>query len=123
MKYLLSVSLTVSFFFVQQLVVTDTKVEIPDLEMGAMYNFFVVSRNRHGTSLPSSVLVINVTHTGMQLSAHTVKYTCSMLQSMKSFLLLHKLTAEGPPLWSNGRSSWLQIRRPGFDSRHYQNKK
>jgi hypothetical protein len=26
----------------------------------------------------------------------------------------------GPPLWSNGQSSWLQIRRPGFDSRHYQ---
>jgi hypothetical protein len=28
-----------------------------------------------------------------------------------------------PPLWSSGQSSWLQIRRPGFDSRHYQNKK
>jgi hypothetical protein len=28
-----------------------------------------------------------------------------------------------PPLWSNGQSSWLQIRRPGFDSRHYQKKK
>jgi hypothetical protein len=26
----------------------------------------------------------------------------------------------GPPLWSSGESSWLQIRRPGFDSRHYQ---
>jgi hypothetical protein len=26
----------------------------------------------------------------------------------------------GPPLWSSGQSSWLQIRRPGFDSRHYQ---
>jgi hypothetical protein len=22
----------------------------------------------------------------------------------------------GPPLWSSGQSSWLQIRRPGFDS-------
>jgi hypothetical protein len=28
-----------------------------------------------------------------------------------------------PPLWSSGLSSWLQIRRPGFDSRHYQEKK
>jgi ribosomal protein L37E len=28
-----------------------------------------------------------------------------------------------PPLWSSGQSSWLQIRRPGFDSRHYQQKK
>jgi hypothetical protein len=26
-------------------------------------------------------------------------------------------------LWSSGQSSWLQIRRPGFDSRHYQKKK
>jgi hypothetical protein len=25
-----------------------------------------------------------------------------------------------PPLWSSGQSSWLQIRRPEFDSRHYQ---
>jgi hypothetical protein len=24
-----------------------------------------------------------------------------------------------PPLWSSGQSSWLQIRRRGFDSRHY----
>jgi hypothetical protein len=28
-----------------------------------------------------------------------------------------------PPLCSSGQSSWLQIRRPGFDSRHYQEKK
>jgi hypothetical protein len=28
-----------------------------------------------------------------------------------------------PPLWSSGRSSWPQIRRTGFDSRHYQGKK
>ncbi|XP_069682867.1 Ig-like and fibronectin type-III domain-containing protein 1 isoform X2 [Periplaneta americana] len=46
-----------------QINVTDTRVEIADLEQGAMYNFFVVSHNMHGTSLPSSVLRINVTHT------------------------------------------------------------
>jgi hypothetical protein len=28
-----------------------------------------------------------------------------------------------PPLWSSGLSSWLQIRRPGFDSQQYQKKK
>jgi hypothetical protein len=28
-----------------------------------------------------------------------------------------------PPLWSSGQSSWLQIRRPGFECRHYQKKK
>jgi hypothetical protein len=27
-----------------------------------------------------------------------------------------------PPLWSSGQSSWLQIRLPGFDSRHYKKK-
>jgi hypothetical protein len=32
-------------------------------------------------------------------------------------------TITGPPLWSSGQSSWLQIRRPGFDSQHYQKKK
>jgi hypothetical protein len=26
----------------------------------------------------------------------------------------------GPPLWSSGRSSWLQIQMPGFDSWRYQ---
>jgi hypothetical protein len=31
--------------------------------------------------------------------------------------------ADRPPLWSSGQSSWLQIRRPGFDSRYYQKKK
>jgi ribosomal protein L37E len=30
---------------------------------------------------------------------------------------------ERSPLWSISQSSWLQIRRPGFDSRHYQGKK
>lgn len=52
----------------QQLIVNDTKVEISDLETGTMYNFFVLSSNIHGTSLPSSVLIINITHTGMLLA-------------------------------------------------------
>jgi hypothetical protein len=25
-----------------------------------------------------------------------------------------------PPMWSSGHSSWLQVQRTGFDSRHYQ---
>jgi hypothetical protein len=28
-----------------------------------------------------------------------------------------------PPLWSSGQSSWLRIRRPGFDSRALPEKK
>jgi hypothetical protein len=34
-----------------------------------------------------------------------------------------KLVNFRPLLWSSGQSSWLQIRRPGFDSLHYQEKK
>jgi hypothetical protein len=33
-----------------------------------------------------------------------------------------KFSVERPPLWSSGQSSWLQNRRSGFDSRHYQEK-
>jgi hypothetical protein len=34
--------------------------------------------------------------------------------SLSSYLFL------GPPLWSSGQSSWLQIQRSGLDSRRYQ---
>jgi hypothetical protein len=33
------------------------------------------------------------------------------------------MDVNGPPLWSSGQSSWLQIRRPGVPSQHYQKKK
>jgi hypothetical protein len=36
------------------------------------------------------------------------------------FFPLHR--RDQPPLWSSGQSSWLQIRKPGFDSRHYHKK-
>jgi hypothetical protein len=39
------------------------------------------------------------------------------------FTTFAKIFYSWPPLWSSGQSSWLQIRRPGFDSRHYQKKK
>jgi hypothetical protein len=40
----------------------------------------------------------------------------------KEIKLEELITVLWPPLWSGGQSSWLQIRRPGFDSRHYQKK-
>jgi hypothetical protein len=46
--------------------------------------------------------------------------TCSYI--VRYFMLSARCNV-GPPLWSSGQSSWLQIRRPGFDSRHYQKKK
>jgi hypothetical protein len=51
----------------------------------------------------------------------------SLLLSAKHLLsvrhsILSSVVSLWPPLWSSGQSSWLQIRRPGFDSRHYQKK-
>jgi hypothetical protein len=36
--------------------------------------------------------------------------------------ILQVSTMRRPPLWPGGQSSGLQIRRPGFDSRHYEEK-
>jgi hypothetical protein len=44
----------------------------------------------------------------------------SVSGSRWEFYLDEFVRIRGPPLWSSGQSSWLQIRRPGFDSRHYQ---
>jgi hypothetical protein len=53
-------------------------------------------------------------------------YSNIILRPMPKIWVVSKYTSlsmNWPPLWSSGQSSWLQIRRPGFDSRHYQNKK
>uniref|UniRef100_A0A0K8SXU6 Ig-like and fibronectin type-III domain-containing protein C25G4.10 n=1 Tax=Lygus hesperus TaxID=30085 RepID=A0A0K8SXU6_LYGHE len=44
---------------------TDTTITLRDLEPHALYKIFVVSRNEHGTSLPSSILLINITKTDL----------------------------------------------------------
>jgi hypothetical protein len=46
---------------------------------------------------------------------------CNAIQAA-SQLVLFRASGSWPPLWSSGQSSWIQIRRPGFDSRHYQKK-
>jgi hypothetical protein len=48
-----------------------------------------------------------------------INYSSELLKYLK--LLINRKI--GPPLWSSGQCSWLQIRRLGFDSRHYQTKK
>jgi hypothetical protein len=45
---------------------------------------------------------------------------CGMRIHTKAKYISQVLVYVRPPLWSSGQSSWLQIRRPGFDSRHYQ---
>lgn len=48
-----------------QTVTTNTNEVLKGLETGKLYNIFVVSRNEHGTSLPSSILLINVSTTDL----------------------------------------------------------
>jgi hypothetical protein len=56
--------------------------------------------------------------------ATILPYERSWDQKPKSLCLLdYCFTWDGPPLCSSGQSTWLQIRRPWFDSRHYQKKK
>ncbi|XP_044737933.1 Ig-like and fibronectin type-III domain-containing protein 1 isoform X2 [Chrysoperla carnea] len=49
----------------QQINTTDTQITIHNLDKTALYHLFVVSQNDHGTSLPSSILVINITKMGI----------------------------------------------------------
>jgi hypothetical protein len=37
----------------------------------------------------------------------------------KIVVILYLLVLGGPPLWSSGQSSWLQIQRSEFDSQRY----
>jgi hypothetical protein len=45
------------------------------------------------------------------------------MKKYSKMIMIKMILNERPPLWSSGQSSWLQIRRTGFDSRHYQKKK
>jgi hypothetical protein len=52
------------------------------------------------------------------------EWTC-LINTRNCFLIAVSLqsvlnTCNKIPLWSSGQSSWLQIQRPEFDSRHYQ---
>jgi hypothetical protein len=40
----------------------------------------------------------------------------------RTFCYMIRLQSKMAIKWSSGQSSWLQIQRPGFDSRHYQKK-
>jgi hypothetical protein len=42
------------------------------------------------------------------------------LYSSRIIIIIIIIIKDGPPLWSNGQSSWLQIQRLAFDSRRYQ---
>jgi len=58
-------------FRVQQVEVTENSLQLKKLETGKLYKVFVVSKNVHGTSLPSSILLLNVTETGKTIILDT----------------------------------------------------
>ncbi|XP_060866861.1 Ig-like and fibronectin type-III domain-containing protein 1 [Metopolophium dirhodum] len=49
----------------QQMEVNENSVVLIKLETGKLYKVFVVSKNIHGTSLPSSILLLNITETDL----------------------------------------------------------
>jgi hypothetical protein len=64
-----------NFFYAQQVEVTENSVFLKKLETGKLYKVFVVSKNTHGTSLPSSILLLNITDTGMiNISIYFITY-------------------------------------------------
>jgi hypothetical protein len=56
-----------------------------------------------------------------QICAENTWSICDQYFSSPLNLHLYSvILAKGPPLWSSGQSSWLQIHSSGFDSRRYQ---
>jgi hypothetical protein len=82
---------------------TEERVNIPDLK------------------LPRNVIYPVVCCLCSRVRKHGIKLI-SRLHLLTTDIYFYMLLNR-PPLWSSSQSSWLQIRRPGFDSRHYQEKK
>jgi hypothetical protein len=64
-----------------------------------------------------------VGHTFHRLEIVNSKFMPEKSDVYNQFVFNYTMVENGPPLWSSGQSSWLQIQRPGFDYRHYQKKK
>lgn len=64
---LASKATTTTFEMDMQLNVTKPQAIIKDLKSKQLYNFFVLATNDHGTSLPSSIVTVNVTKEGSKL--------------------------------------------------------
>lgn len=62
---------TLNFELDEQVDVSDTVAVIAGLETNKLYKFFVLAANEHGTSLPSSILTLNVTQDGIHFNSRT----------------------------------------------------
>lgn len=63
-SFFIIITISLGYFF-QQMNVSSTTATITDLEANSTYQVFVVARNQHGTSLPSSIIVIKLVKTGL----------------------------------------------------------
>jgi hypothetical protein len=73
-------------------------------------------------------IVSSVSQTSVTLHSFTSRIVCFYIWHVFKFRdwarqKIYNCEYLWPPLRSSGQSSWLQIRRPGFDSWHYQKKK
>ena len=66
-------------------------VKVDDLETGRLYSFYVVSRNKKGTSLPSSILTVNISlaaWTGQTVGATSPPHVLRLRSRTESSLSL-----------------------------------
>jgi hypothetical protein len=78
------------------------------------YLITVIRRNR----IHFSVLLV----TNLWTVPKHHKHDLTLLKIINSISLFKSTCIQRPPPWSSGQNYWLQTRRPGFDSRHYQKK-
>ena len=70
-----------------QINVTKPQAVISGLKSKQLYNFFVLAANEHGTSLPSSILTINITKDGMYSTYDLVmNISCNFIK-LKPFII------------------------------------
>lgn len=58
--------LTIFVFLIQELNTTETEIELNNLEPNSLYRISVVSRGEHGSSLPSSMLLVKTSNLNYQ---------------------------------------------------------
>lgn len=65
----------------------DTKIVVSNLEAGAIYNVFVVSKNDFGSSLPSSIVMISIKKTGMSHLDNMELYSIIIYEKLQKIKL------------------------------------